>query len=273
MKEAIRLLVLFLVIVWMVVLASAAFGKPKIEGKPVEYTSGGTVLKGYLAYDANIKGKRPGVLVVHEWWGQNEYVRKRARMLAELGYTALALDMYGEGKIADHPDDAKKFSSEVMKNFPVARERFLAAVEFLKKQPNVDPDRIAAIGYCFGGGVVLNMARQGVDLKGVASFHGSLAAIKPDKPVQFKAAVRVYNGADDKFVTPEQIEALKQEMLTQPVRFKFVNYPGAVHGFTNPDATEIGKKFQMGGYAYNANADKRSWKDLQQFLKKIFKTK
>ncbi len=272
MKEAIRLLVVFLVIVWLVVLAGIAFGKPKIEGKPVEYTSGGVVLKGYLAYDTNIKGKRPGVLVVHEWWGQNEYVRKRARMLAELGYTALALDMYGEGRIADHPDDAKKFSSEVMKNFPVAMERFLAALEFLKKQPTVDPERIAAIGYCFGGGVVLNMARQGVDVKGVASFHGSLAAIAPEQPTPIKAAVRVYNGADDKFVTPEQIEAIKKEMAEQKVDFKFVNYPGAVHGFTNPDATELGKKFQMGGnYAYNARADKESWKDLQAFLKEIFR--
>lgn len=271
MKETIRLLVLFLVIIWMIALASMAFGRPKIEGKAVEYTAGGVTLKGYLAYDANVKGKRPGVLVVHEWWGQNEYVRKRARMLAELGYTALALDMYGEGKLADHPDDARKFSSEVMKNFPVAKGRFLAALELLKQQPTVDPDRIAAIGYCFGGGVVLNMARQGVDMKGVASFHGSLAAIKPDKPTQFKAAVRAYNGADDKYVTPEQIEALNQEMLNQPVSYKFVSYPGAVHGFTNPDATELGKKFNMANYAYNANADKQSWKDLQGFLKKIFK--
>ncbi len=271
MKETVRLIVVFLVIVWLLVLASAAFGKPQIEGKPVEYTAGGVTLKGYLAYDEQVKGRRPGVLVVHEWWGQNEYVRKRARMLAELGYTALALDMYGEGRIADHPDDAKKFSSEVMKNFPVAKERFLAALEFLKKQPTVDPTRIAAIGYCFGGGVVLNMARQGVDLKGVASFHGSLAVIPPEQPTPIRAAVRVYNGADDTFVTPEQIEALKKEMDGQKVNFKFVNYPGAVHGFTNPDATELGKKFNMPGYAYSASADEESWKDLQQFLKEIFK--
>jgi len=251
-------------------LAGAGIAKPKIEGKPVEYTAGGVTLKGYLAYDENMKGKRPGVLVVHEWWGQNEYIRKRARMLAELGYTALALDMYGEGKMASHPDDAGKFSSEVMKNFPVAKDRFLAAVEFLKKQPTVDPSNIAAIGYCFGGGVVLNMARQGVDLKGVASFHGSLAVIKPDKPTPIRAAVRVYNGADDKFISAEAIEALKKEMAEQKVNFKFVNYPGAVHAFTNPEATEIGKKFNM-PIAYNAAADKESWADMQKFLKEIFK--
>ena len=253
----------------MVVVGPAA-AAPKIEGKPVEYTAGGVTLKGYLAYDENVKDKRPGVLVVHEWWGQNEYVRKRARMLAELGYTALALDMYGEGKMAGHPDEAGKFASEVMKNFPVAKDRFLAALEFLKKQPTVDPDRIAAIGYCFGGGVVLNMARQGVDLKGVASFHGSLAVIKPEQPTPIKAAVRVYNGADDKFSTPEQIDALKKEMADQKVNFKFVNYPGAVHSFTNPESTEIGKKFKM-PVAYNKAADKASWDDMKGFLAEIFK--
>jgi len=172
--------------------------------------------------------------------------------------------------MAGHPDEAGKFSSELMKNFPVAKERFLAALEFLKKQPTVDPDRIAAIGYCFGGGVVLNMARQGVDLKGVASFHGSLAVVKPDQPTTIKAAVRVYNGADDKFSTLEQIEALKKEMADQKVNFKFVNYPGAVHSFTNPDATGLGKKFNM-PIAYNKAADNASWKDLQGFLKEIFK--
>jgi dienelactone hydrolase len=247
--------------------ASAA---SKIQGKPVEYSAGGVTLKGYLAYDENIKGKRPGVLVVHEWWGQNEYIRSRARMLAGLGYTALAVDMYGEGKMAAHPDEAGKFSSEVMKNFPVAKERFQAALEFLKKQPTVDPDRIAAIGYCFGGGVVLNMARQGIDLKGVASFHGSLAVIKPDKPTPIKAAVRVYNGADDKFIPAEAIEALKKEMADQKVDFKFVNYPGAVHAFTNPEATENGKKFNI-PIAYNEAADKASWEDMQKFFKDIFK--
>jgi len=258
------------VIVLVLAVAGLAAAAPKIEGKSVEYTAGGVTLKGYIAYDKNVKGKRPGVLVVHEWWGQNEYVRKRARMLAGLGYTALALDMYGEGKLASHPDDAGKFSAEVMKNFPVAKERFLAALDFLKKQPTVDPANIAAIGYCFGGGVVLNMARQGVDLKGVASFHGSLAVVKPDQPTKIKAAVRVYNGADDKFAPAEAIEALKKEMADEKVNFKFTNYPGAVHSFTNPDATELGKKFNM-PIAYNAAADKASWADLQQFLKEIFK--
>ncbi len=261
--------IVFLVVIGLLTIGNAAEAAQKIEGRTVEYTAGGVTMKGYLAYDDEARGKRPGVLVVHEWWGQNAYVRKRARMLAQLGYTALALDMYGEGRTAKHPDDAGKFASEVMKNFPVARERFLAALEFLKKQPTVDQDKIAAIGYCFGGGVVLNMARQGIDLKGVASFHGSLAVIKPDQPTPIKAAVRVYNGADDKFSTPEQIEALKNEMADQKVNFKFVNYPGAVHSFTNPEATAIGKQFKM-PVAYNAKADKASWADMRQFLKDIF---
>jgi len=250
--------------------AGFALAAPKIEGKPVEYTAGGVTLKGYIAYDANMKGKRPGILVVHEWWGQNEFVRNKARKLAELGYTALALDMYGDGKLASHPDDAGKFSSELMKNFPVAKERFIAALDVLKKQPTVDPERIGAIGFCFGGGVVLNMARQGLDLKGVASFHGSLAVVKPDQPTPIKAAVRVYNGADDKFIPAAAIEALKKEMADQKVNFKFVNYPGAVHAFTNPEATEAGKKFNL-PLAYNAAADKGSWADMQKFFKDIFK--
>jgi dienelactone hydrolase len=267
MKKIIVPLVITAIVLMAVGVVAAA---PKIEGKPVEYTAGGVTLKGYLAYDENVKGRRPGVLVVHEWWGQNEYVRKRARMLAELGYTALALDMYGEGKMASHPDEAGKFSSELMKNFPVAKERFLAAMELLKKQPTVDPDNIAAIGYCFGGGVVLNMARQGVDLKGVASFHGSLAAVKPAAPGMVKAKIRVYSGADDKFISAEAIEAFKKEMTDAKVDFKFTNYPGAVHSFTNPDATELGKKFNM-PIAYNEKADKESWADMQKFLTEIFK--
>ena len=244
---------------------------PKIKGEPVEYTVGSTVLKGYLAYDENVTGKRPGVLVVHEWWGHNEYARERARMLAKLGYTALAVDMYGDGKQAMHPDEAGKFSSEVMKHFNEdGKARFLAAEEFLKKQPTVDPANIAAIGYCFGGGVILNMARQGVDLKGVASFHGSLAAVKPAEVGAIKAKIRVYHGGDDKFTTPEAIEAFKKEMTDAKADFKFISYPGAVHSFTNPDATKLGLKYKL-PLAYNPKADRESWADMTAFLKEIFK--
>jgi dienelactone hydrolase len=178
--------------------------------------------------------------------------------------------MYGDGKQAMHPDDAGKFSGELMKTFDVAKARFLAAMEFLKKQPTVDPERIAAIGYCFGGGVVLNMARQGMDLKGVASFHGSLAPVKPAEPGMVKAKIIVFNGADDKFVPAEQIEAFKKEMTDAKVDFRIINYPGAIHSFTNPDATALGKKFNL-PLGYNAAADKQSWEEMKKFLDTIFK--
>jgi len=267
MKKVFIGMLVFAMVLTIAHLVSAA---PNIEGKQVEYKAGGVTMKGYLAYDSNTKVKRPGVLVVHEWWGINEYVRKRARMLAELGYTALAVDMYGEGKQATHPDDAGKFSSETMKNFDTAKIRFKAAEDFLKRHYTVDPKQIAAIGYCFGGGVVLNMARQGVDLKAVASFHGSLAAVKPAQAGKVKAKIRVYNGEDDKFTPQQAIDAFMQEMHDAKVDFQFINYPGAVHSFTNPEADELGKKFNL-PLAYNAEADKRSWEDMTNFFAAVFK--
>ena len=258
-------------LMWCVLLfAFAATVQAKIVTKEVSYTADGLNLKGYLAYDDALKQKRPGVLVVHEWWGQNDYVRKRARMLAELGYVALALDMYGEGKQAAHPEDASKFSGEVMKNLNVAEQRFMAGLTLLQQQPQTDKQKVAAIGYCFGGGVVLAMARRGVDLDGVASFHGSLGAGAPAAPGKGKAKVLVLNGADDPFVKPEQIAAFKQEMSAAGVDYEFVNYPGAKHSFTNPGATANGKKFQL-PLEYNAAVDKESWLKLQEFFQQIFK--
>ena len=173
-----------------------------IHTEEVEYAAGGVTLKGYLAYDTSIKGKRPGVLVVHEWWGHNEYARKRARMLAKLGYTALAVDMYGSGKTADHPDDATRFMNEVLENMERGEARFNAALGILKRHSATDPERIAAIGYCFGGGVVLHMARSGADLRGVASFHGSLGSSHTPEPGSVKAKVLVMHGADDRLIPP-----------------------------------------------------------------------
>lgn len=237
--------------------------------KDVEYSADGVKLKGYLVYDGDIKGKRPGILVVHEWWGQNEYARKRARMLAELGYTAFALDMYGDGKLATHPDDAGKFAMEVSKNIETAKARFMAAYSLLKSQGTTDPNKIAAIGYCFGGGVVLNMARIGTDLKAVVSFHGSLQPIKPAEPNKVKAFILVCNGADDPFTTKEQIDAFKTEMDSAGVKYKFINYPGATHSFTNPAADSLGKKFNM-PIGYNEKADKESWEEMKNLFKQVF---
>jgi dienelactone hydrolase len=264
-----RISVILTIVAAMFMAAAMASAEVKIQATEAEYSDNGVVMKGYLANVEDIKGKRPGVLVVHEWWGHNEYARKRARMLAELGYVALAVDMYGNGKQATHPDEAGKFSSELMKNFDLAKGRFLSALNFLKRQPMVDPDRIAAIGYCFGGGVVLNMARQGADLKGVASFHGGLAAVKPAVPGTIKAQILVLHGGDDAFVTKEQIDAFKKEMKEAGAELSFVSYPGAKHSFTNPDADEYAKKYNL-ELGYNAEADRESWDELKKFLAKIF---
>jgi dienelactone hydrolase len=241
----------------------------EIVGKEVTYSAGGASFKGYLAWDNASTKKRPGVLVVHEWWGHNEYARKRARMLAQLGYVALAVDMYGDGKQASHPKDASAFSSAVMKNLDTAEARFMAAYRLLQQQPQVEPDHIAAIGYCFGGGVVLAMARRGVDLDGVVSFHGSIMAGAPAQKGKVKARVLVLNGADDPFVKAGQRSAFKQDMEQAGVQFEMIDYPGAKHAFTNPQADQFGTQFNL-PLAYNAKADQLSWKKMQEFLQQVF---
>jgi dienelactone hydrolase len=252
----------------VITLFAASSASAKVSGREVEYRSGDTVLKGYLAENKALKGKRPAVLVVHEWWGHNEYARKRAWMLAEQGYVALAVDMYGDGKTAQHPDDAGKFSGEVMKNKAVGEARFNAALDFVKQQPSVDPTRIAAIGYCFGGGVILHMARQGADLKGVVSFHGSLATDSPAQAGAVKARVLVFSGDADKFIPPEQVAAFKEEMTKAGASFRFVGYPGVLHSFTNPDADAYAKKFNL-PMAYDRKADRDSWAQAKKFLKEV----
>lgn len=240
-----------------------------LQGEEVTYKAGDTVLKGYLVYDDSIADRRPAVLVVHEWWGHNEYARKRARMLAELGYTALAVDMYGDGKQADHPEHAGKFAGEVMKNMEAAKARFQAGMRLLQEHKTVNPQKIAAIGYCFGGAIVLEMARMGTDLNGVVSFHGSLGTASPARPDHVKAKVLVLNGAADPFVPAEQIAQFKKEMDDAKVDYKFISYEGAKHGFTNADADTFGKKFGM-PLEYNAAADQQSWAEMQSFFKKVF---
>ena len=238
----------------------------EIKTEEVSYNAGDTTMKGFLAWDNAKKGKRPGVLIVHEWWGLNDYARERAKQIAALGYTALAVDMYGGGKIAEHPRDAGAFASAVMKDPQMAKARFIAAMDLLKKQPTVNPEKIAAIGYCFGGSTVLNMARQGVDLDAVVSFHGSLGGLAPVSG-EIKPKILAANGASDSFVTEEQIKIFKKEM--QGADMKFISYEGAKHGFTNPAADEVAKKFGL-DIAYNEQADERSWAAMKKFLKDIF---
>ena len=240
-----------------------------IYGEEIAYESGEVSLRGYLAYDANQEGERPGVLVIHEWWGHNDYVRQRAHMLAEMGYTALAVDMYGDGKQANHPEVAQKFMMEVLNNMEAGTNRFNAAKALLEQHATTDASRTAAIGYCFGGGIVLHMARIGSDLRGVASFHGSLGTTTPAEPGSVSARVLVAHGADDPFVPAAELEAFKQEMTDAGVDMKFIAYPGAIHSFTNPGATALGEKFDL-PLAYNETADAKSWAELDAFLRDVF---
>jgi len=250
-------------------LAVGLSAQAAIVGKEVRYQSGDVTLQGYLVRDDAMQGKRPGILVVHEWWGHNDYARSRAEQLAALGYVALAVDMYGDGRTAAHPDDAGKFAGAVRSNLPLMRARFQAARAFLNAQADVDSGRNAAIGYCFGGGVVLEMARSGEDLAGVVSFHGSLGGGSPVAPGSIKARILVANGADDPFVSAEQIAAFKAEMDAAGADYTFINYPGARHSFTNPGADEYGAKFGL-PLAYDAEADAASWAEMQAFFRSLF---
>lgn len=237
-----------------------------VKGEEISYKAGDTTLKGYMAWDDAHDKKRPGILVVHEWWGHNDYARKRADMLAEQGYTALAVDMYGDGKQAEHPKQAKEFMSAVTTMQGVAKERFEAALATLKKHPTVASDDIAAVGYCFGGGVVLQMARSGLDLDMVASFHGGLSTKQPAEKDKVKAEILVFHGEDDKMITADQVDTFKKEMDSAKVKYTFVGYPKASHGFTNPDADKAAEKFSL-PVGYNKEADEKSWAQLLADLK------
>lgn len=244
-------------------------GAPQVVTRELVYSAGELPLKGYLAYPAGVTGKRPGVLVVHEWWGLNDYVRKRARMLAQLGYVALAVDMYGEGKSTEHPEDAKKFMMEVVSQGDASARRFAAAKAALVTDPHVDPDKIAAIGYCFGGAVVLGAARRGEDLDLVASFHGNYATTSPMPANAFEGKLFIAHGAADSFVPEAQAEALKRELDAAGADYEFVSYEGAKHGFTNPDADRLAQKGGL-DVAYDTDADARSWQRLVELLAQVF---
>ena len=237
-----------------------------VVGKDVSYKAGDTVMKGFLAFDDAANGKRAGVLVVPEWWGANDYARKRARMLANEGYVALVVDLYGNGQVADNPQDASALSGALNKNPALTLLRFQAAEHFMASQPNVKKGEIAALGYCFGGAVVLNMARAGEPLKAVASYHGIL---KPDtsiKYTEFKPKLRVFHGEADPFVPPEQVEAFKAEMDKAKADYMFFAYPGVKHTFTNREADSYAAQFNL-PLKYDNGADTDSWTRTLEFLK------
>jgi dienelactone hydrolase len=238
----------------------------EVSGREISYQIDGESFTGYLAYDDAISGTRPGILVVHEWWGHNAHARHSADKLAELGYTAFALDMYGTGKLADHPDDAMQFATAIK---AVTQQRFNYALDLLKKEDSVNANKTAAIGYCMGGGIVLTMAKLGSELDGVVSFHGSLGPATESPAGSGDTRMLVLTGADDPFVPQDQVVAFETEMKAASIDYQLHSYEGVKHSFTNPDADAVAEKFSM-PLAYNKAADEDSWDRMQLFFKHLF---
>jgi dienelactone hydrolase len=248
------------------VLAAAGSVKAAVQTKTIAYKEGGVECQGFLAWDDAIQGPRPGVLVVHEWWGLNDYARSRALELAKLGYVAFAADMYGEGKSTTHPKEAGEMATKVRTNIDHWRKRAEAALDVLKAQPQCDKSKLAAIGYCFGGSTALELAYAGADLKAVVTFHAALPAPNDEDVNRIKANILVCNGADDTFIPKASIEAFRNKLEKGNVKFDIVSYPGAVHSFTVADAAKHG----MAGLKYNQAADEDSWKRMLALFKEKF---
>ncbi len=259
MRLPVRPLVLLLLVLPLA--AQAA-----IKSEAIEYQDGDTHLRGYLYYDDAVSGKRPGVIVVHEWWGLDDYAKRRAEMLAGLGYAAFALDMYGDNKVTTHAKDAKGWSTQITQNTDAWRRRALAGLDALKADQHVDPQRLAAVGYCFGGSTVMQMAYAGADLGGVVSFHGSLPTPAEGEGKQIKASILAAHGEADSFVPPEKVAAFKSALEAAKADWEFISYGGAVHAFTNPDAASHG----IDNIRYDERADKRSWATMKAFLEEVF---
>ncbi|NIQ00092.1 MAG: dienelactone hydrolase family protein [Nitrospinaceae bacterium] len=243
--------------------------KADIQTQEIDYTAGDTTLKGYLAWDKAVTGKRPGILVVHEWWGHNEHARERARMLAKLGYTALAVDMYGDGQTADHPKKAGELMSAAMKDWEGSMARFRAAKKVLQDHETVDPEKIASIGFCFGGTVSLRMARAGEDLDAVVAFHAGLPEDSA-APGSVKAAVLVINGSEDVWLDPKVVAKFQKEMKEATVDFTYITLPGVKHAYTNKQADEMSRKFDIPNLQYNQEADQKAWTTMEFLFKRVF---
>lgn len=239
-----------------------------VKEETVTYTADTATMKSYIAYNDAVDKKRPVVLVIPEWWGLNDYTKGRAKQLASMGYFAIAVDMYGNGLIVDNPELAGKMAGPFYADPALAKIRFDAALAKVKSYPMADTNQVAAIGYCFGGGIVLNMAKLGEKLNGVVSFHGSLEGVPPNKNLM-SSAILVCHGEADKFVPNEQVAHFRKQLDSINYPYTFKSYPNAMHAFTNPEATEIGKKFSI-PVEYNAAADAASWNDMKDFFAKIF---
>jgi len=237
-----------------------------VQTKTISYKHGAQEFKGFLAWDDASTDKRPGVLVVHEWWGLNDYARDRAKQLASEGYIAFAADMYGDGKTTEHPEEATKMATTVRQNVDEWRKRATAALDVLKSQPQCDTSKLAAIGYCFGGSTALQLAFSGADLKAVASFHGALPIPSPEQVKNTKATLLICHGAKDSFIPEKTIQEFRAALDAGGADWEMDYYAGAEHSFTVKSADSLGIK----GMKYNAEADKRSWARMQALLNEKF---
>ena len=242
-----------------------------IQSEELSYSVDGVEMKSYIAWDGDLEGERPGVVVVHEWWGNNDYARHRADMLAGLGYTGMALDMYGNGQVADNPDEAGALMNGLLADLVTVRSRFNAALDVLKAHRTADAGNSAAIGFCMGGGIVLHLARYGADLKAVASFHGALPLGVADEGegAEVTARIGVYHGEDDVLIPNEAVTAFKAEMVKTNADCLFVPLPTALHGFSNTVATTNGEKYGL-PLRYDERADLASWNHMQLLFSSAF---
>jgi dienelactone hydrolase len=245
-----------------------ATAQAEIKTKTVEYKQGETVLEGFLAWDDAQQGKRPGVLVVHEWNGLNDYIKMRAEMLAKLGYVAFAPDIYGKGVRPANMQQSAQESSKYFKDRPLMRQRVQAGLEQLNSNSLVDTTKIAAIGYCFGGTTALELGRSGADIAAIVTFHAGLSNPSPEDAKNIKARVLVLQGANDPYAKPADVDKFEDEMRATKVDWQFVSYGGAVHGFSNPNNHD-----PEHGLVYDQKADQRSWKAMQDFFDEIFAKK
>ena len=251
----------------LLALSCALAIQAQVHTEVIEYQHGDATLEGYLAYDESIKGPRPAVLIVHQWKGLTDYEKKRAEMLAKLGYNAFALDIYGKGIRPKENEQAAAEAGKYKKNRELLRARAQAGLAVLQKHELTDPTRVAAIGYCFGGTTVIELARSGADLAGVVSFHGGLDSPHPEDARNIKCKVLALHGADDPFVPAKDLAAFEEEMRQAKVDWQLVKFGGAVHSFTEVNAADN----HLAGAAYNENADRRSWEDMKHFFAEIFK--
>jgi dienelactone hydrolase len=254
-------------VIIMATLAAAASPTPAaVKSVPVDYNHDGVTLKGHLFYDDAVPGKRPGILVVHEWWGLNDYARRRATMLAELGYAALAVDMYGDGKVAEHPKQAGEMMEKVRSNVAVWEGRALAGLKTLQAQPMVDPAKIGVIGYCFGGSTAIQLGLAGADVQAIVSFHGAIPDVTAEQAKKIRGKVLICHGADDTFIPEKTCQAFRTALGAAGVDFEFAYFGGAKHSFTVPEADSRG----IDGLKYDAKADRRSWQMMQDLFREVF---